>query len=439
MNHPKGLYLLFTVEMWERFSYYGMRALLVLYLTAEFLNGGLGFSDHSASLLYGIFTGFVYFTPLIGGYIADTFIGQRKSIVIGSILMILGHLSLASMQNSVALYTGLTLLILGNGMFKPNISVMVGDLYPDGDSRIDSAFTIFYMGINLGSFFAPLLTGWLAVHYGYRYGFLAAASGLMLGLINYLLLQKKYLGEVGLHTDKHVINKENKSEQTSLTKAEKQRIWAIVILTTFAIAFFAGYEQAGCSMTIFTDRYTDRTCFGLDVPTAWFQSINPLFILILAPLMTIMWGRLDSKGKTVTIPQKMGMGLILLGLGFLLMNLAVYQRGGDTDTLPDTAFKASMWFIVGTYFLHTVGELCLSPIGLSMVSRLAPIKFASLFMGVWLASSAVANFLAGYLSSFVQDSGFLEIYYILALTGILLGILLILLNRTLLRLGNGKL
>lgn len=439
MHHPRGLYLLFTVEMWERFSYYGMRALLVLYLTAEYLNGGLGFSDQSASLLYGIFTGLVYFTPLIGGYIADTYIGQRKSIVIGSVLMILGHLSLASMQNNAALYTGLTLLILGNGMFKPNISVMVGDLYPDGDSRIDRAFTIFYMGINLGSFFAPLVTGWLAVHYGYRYGFLAAASGLMLGLVNYLLLQKKYLGEVGLRPGKQVLKEENALEQTELTKAEKQRIWAIVILTAFAIAFFAGYEQAGCSMTIFTERYTDRTCFGFDVPTAWFQSINPLFILALAPLMTIMWGRLDSKGKTVTIPQKMGMGLILLGLGFLLMNLAVYQRGGDTDTLPDITLKASMWFIVGTYLLHTIGELCLSPIGLSMVSRLAPVKFASLFMGVWLASSAVANFLAGYLSSFVQNDGFLDIYYALAASGILLGILLLTLNRILLKLGNGKL
>ncbi len=430
---------MFTVEMWERFSYYGMRALLVLYLTAEFLNGGLGFSDQSASLLYGIFTGLVYFTPLIGGYIADTYIGQRKSIVIGSILMILGHLSLASMQNNAALYTGLTLLILGNGMFKPNISVMVGGLYPDGDSRKDQAFTIFYMGINLGSFFAPLLTGWLAVHYGYRYGFLAAASGLLIGLVNYLMLQNKYLGQVGMKPGKSIEKEEEAIEHTRVTKAEKQRMWAIVILTAFAIAFFAGYEQAGCSMTIFTERYTDRTCFGFDVPTAWFQSINPLFILALAPLMTIMWGKLDSKGKIVTIPQKMGMGLILLGLGFVLMNLAVYQRGGDTDTLPDVTFKASMWFIVFTYLLHTIGELCLSPIGLSMVSRLAPVKFASLFMGVWLASSAIANFLAGYLSSFVQNTGFLEIYYILATTGILLGLFLLCLNRFLLKLGNGKL
>ena len=423
MRHPKGLYLLFTVEMWERFSYYGMRALLVLYLTAQFLSGGLGFSAQSASLVYGVFTGLVYFTPLIGGYIADNYIGQRKSIVIGSLLMIAGHLSLASVQALPALYIGLALLILGNGMFKPNISVMVGGLYPDGDSRRDSAFTIFYMGINLGSFFAPLLTGWLAVNYGFRYGFLAAATGLAIGLVCYLSLGKRLLGNVGMVA----------------SGDEKNRIKAIVILTMFAIAFFAGYEQAGSSMTLFTEKYLDRNAFGFEVPTAWFQSINPLMILILAPLLSTFWGWLDSRGRGISIPRKMGHGLILLGLGFNVLIFAILSRGGDVNELPDTSVKSPMWFMIAAYFLHTVGELCLSPIGLSMVSRLAPVKYASLFMGVWLVSSAVANFFAGYLSSLTDTYGFLEIYLVLSLVSILLGVVLAVLNKPLLKLGGGKL
>ena len=439
MHHPKGLYLLFTVEMWERFSYYGMRALLVLYLTAQFLSGGLGFTAQSASLVYGVFTGLVYFTPLIGGYIADNYIGQRRSIVIGSLLMIAGHLSLASVQALPALYIGLALLILGNGMFKPNISVMVGGLYPDGDSRRDSAFTIFYMGINLGSFFAPLLTGWLAVNYGFRYGFLAAATGLAIGLVCYLSLGKRLLGNVGMVASGRAGLNGHDIKNSELTADEKNRIKAIVILTMFAIAFFAGYEQAGSSMTLFTEKYLDRKAFGFEVPTAWFQSINPLMILILAPLLSTFWGWLDSKGRGISIPRKMGHGLILLGLGFNVLIFALLSRGGDVNELPDTSVKSPMWFMIAAYFLHTVGELCLSPIGLSMVSRLAPVKYASLFMGVWLVSSAVANFFAGYLSSLTDTYGFLEIYLVLSLVSILLGVVLAVLNKPLLKLGGGKL
>lgn len=439
MRHPKGLYLLFAVEMWERFSYYGMRALLVLYLTAQFLSGGLGFSAQSASLVYGVFTGLVYFTPLIGGYIADNYIGQRRSIVIGSLLMIAGHLSLASVQALPALYIGLALLILGNGMFKPNISVMVGGLYPDGDSRRDSAFTIFYMGINLGSFFAPLLTGWLAVNYGYRYGFLAAATGLAIGLVCYLSLGKRLLGNVGMVASGKAGLNGHDIKNSELTADEKNRIKAIVILTMFAIAFFAGYEQAGSSMTLFTEKYLDRNAFGFEVPTAWFQSINPLMILILAPLLSTFWGWLDSRGRGISIPRKMGHGLILLGLGFNVLIFAILSRGGDVNDLPDTSVKSPMWFMIAAYFLHTVGELCLSPIGLSMVSRLAPVKYASLFMGVWLVSSAVANFFAGYLSSLTDTYGFLEIYILLSQVSILLGVVLAVLNKPLLKLGGGKL
>lgn len=435
MTHHKGLYLIFTVEMWERFSYYGMRALLVLFLTAQVINGGMGFDDETASLAYGIFTGLIYFTPLIGGYIADRYLGQRKAISIGLLLLVAGQLSLAYATTATVVYIGLILQILGNGFFKPCSSIIVGSLYPEGDSRIDSAYTIFYMGINLGSFFSPILTGWLAVAYGFRYGFLAAAGGLILGFLNYILLSNRFLGEIGKHAEK---KKEiDDVPAKPLTKAEKQRIWVIAILTTFAIAFFAGYEQAGCSMTLFAETYVNRDIMDFTVPTAWLQSINPLFILILSPLLSILWTRLGKRDPS--IPTKMGMGLVLLGVGFIFMLGAIMDRGGDIDTVPDVNIKASMWFVVVAYLFHTVGELCLSPIGLSMVSKLAPVKLASLLMGVWLASSAIANFLAGYLSSLTQDNGCFEIYFALTLSSIILGLTLIFIRKPLLEMSHGKL
>jgi len=437
MRHPKGLYLIFTVEMWERFSYYGMRALLVLFLTAQLINGGLGFSEHSASLLYGIFTGLIYFTPLIGGYIADRYIGQRKAISFGLWFLIAGQLTMAFATTAPILYIGLLLQICGNGLFKPSSTIIVGSLYPEGDSRIDSAYTIFYMGINLGSFFSPLITGWLAVNYGFKYGFLAAAIGLILGYLNYSILANRYLGNICKQPARKEL--EQNKENRPLTKGEKNRILVIAILTIFAIVFFAGFEQAGCSMTIFSEKYVDRNVLGFNVPTAWLQSINPLFILLFAPLFSILWTKLDNKGKEISIPTKMGIGLIMLGIGFIAMIGAIYDRGGDVDTIANSKKMASVWFIVFAYMFHTVGELCLSPIGLSMVSRLAPVKLASLLMGVWMASSAVANFMAGYLSSLTSMYGFKEIFIGLTLSSIILGVVLIIIRKPLLRLSEGRL
>lgn len=315
MRHPKGLYLIFAVEMWERFSYYGMRALLVLFLTAQLINGGLGFSEKSASLLYGIFTGLVYFTPLIGGYLADNYIGQRKAILWGMIFLIAGQLALT---------------------------------FSNGESMV-------------------------------------------------------------------------------------------YILTSFAIAFFAGYEQAGCSMTLFSEKFVDRNVLDFQIPTAWLQSINPLLILLLAPVMSMMWSLLGARGKEPSIPAKMGWGLILLGVGFIFMLGAIFERGGDVDIVPDVQVKASMWWVVAAFFFHTVGELCLSPIGLSMVSKLAPIKLASLFMGVWLASSAIANFMAGYLSSLTERYGCYEMFLFLTCVSIALGVILIAIRKPMIRMGHGKL
>ena len=435
LRHPKGLYLLFLTEMWERFSYYGMRALLVLYLTLSLVEGGMGFTEEYATLLYGFFTGLVYFTPLIGGWLADHYIGQRKSIEAGSLLMIAGHLCLALSTTRLLLYTGLLLLILGNGFFKPNISVMVGRLYTDGDPRRDGAYTLFYMGINIGAFFAPLLTGYLAVKWGYRYGFLAAAAGLILGLLVYRMLARRWLGDIGRYPS---AARPEQAEQPSaaLSPEEKDRSWVIVILTLFAVVFFAGYEQAGSSLTLYTEKYIDRTIGAFEVPTAWYMLFNPLLIVVLAPLMSLLWTWLGGRRKDPPIPVKMGLGLVLLGVGFFIMLGAVAARGGDN---PDTAVKASMGFVLGTYLLHTVGELCLSPIGLSMVSRLSPVKLASMMMGVWLASSFVANSLSGGLASYAAVHGAHDVFLWLGLASVLFGLLLIGLTKWLLKLSHGRL
>jgi len=433
-GHPKGLYLLFATEMWERFSYYGMRALLVLYLTKSLINGGLGFTDDNASLLYGFFTGFVYFTPLIGGWLADNYLGQRKAIVIGAVLMMLGQFSLATETSLPFLYTGLVLLIIGNGFFKPNISVIVGKLYEPGDPRKDSAFTIFYMGINVGAFFAPLLTGYMALTYGYRYGFLVAGIGMLFGLLVFTILGNRYLGEVGNAPSCKA--KDSSLENVPLTKEEKDRTLAIVVFVLFSIFFFAGFEQAGSSMTLYTEKYIDREIGSFVVPTEWFQSVNPLLIVILAPLLTVLWRWLGMRGKEPSIPVKMSMGMVLLGLGFLVLYGAVCARGGDG---ADESVKASILFILFTYLFHTLGELCLSPIGLSMVSKLAPVKLASLMMGVWLLSSFFANILGGWISSNISDVGAGTIFLSICVFSVALGVILFSLNQWLVRKSHGVL
>lgn len=433
-GHPKGLYLLFATEMWERFSYYGMRALLILYLTKSAMEGGLGFSEKDASLLYGIFTGLVYFTPLIGGWLADKYIGQRWSVTIGAVLMMCGQFSLFYDSNLFCLYTGLLLLVLGNGFFKPNISVMVGGLYSKDDERLDAAYTIFYMGINVGALFAPLLTGYFAYHYGYRYGFLVAAIGMLLGILFYNFLGRRYLGDLCLHPVSKTVESENNN--VSLTKEEKDRIKVIAVFVLFSVFFFAGFEQAGSSFTLYTDKYIDRNVMGFEIPTAWFQSINPLFIVILAPIATLLWRYLSKRGKEPSIPTKMAMGMVLLGIGFFVMLGAVWQRGGD---VTDPAIKASLWFMAITYLFDTMGELCLSPIGLSMVSKLSPVKLASLMMGVWLLGSFFANLLAGYLASFTGSMGASVLFLSLAIFSICMGILLFFLRNLLVRKSHGRL
>ncbi len=479
LSHPKGLYLLFVTEMAERFSYYGMRALFVLYLVAAFFN------DQFSSQIYGSYTGLVYLTPLIGGYIADRYWGNRRSILVGSAIMAIGQfLMFASacvvkqaifeqggaidqtVDNSLAtilMFLGLGFLIIGNGFFKPNISTMVGDLYEQTDSRKDAAFSIFYMGINVGAFIAPLICGtlgngnWMDPS-AFKWGFFCAGVAMVLSMVVFYLLKDKYLItpegiQIGLapkdsdlrkiKEEKNVYQKPQEKNSKlrlylsfvafaglfvffasgsdninniisamiysisivlpvfiitdkSLTSTEKARIGVIYIIAIFVIFFWSAFEQAGASLTIFADRQVDRTIGSWEMPTTWFQSINPIVVVIFAPIMAILWQYLGSKGKEPFSPAKQAIGLLLLAIGYVIIAYATFGVEGEN--------KVSMWWLVALYFIHTIGELCLSPIGLSMVNKLSPARFASLLMGVWFMSNAASNIFAGELSTLLPGS-----------------------------------
>ena len=454
-GHPKGLYLLFFTEMWERFSYYGMRAILILYLTKKFIEGGLGMDEKYAMLLYGYFTGFVYFTPLIGGWLADRYLGKRLAVMIGGVTMMLGQFTLFGLNSTTGLYIGLLLLIIGNGFFKPNISTLVGGLYKDGDSRRDAAFTIFYMGINLGAMIAPLVIGVVtdnmfattnedgSISYGYRYGFLVSGIGMLLGQVIFNLLGTKYLGDLGTKPVGAVSDTEVAKVQKSINpetrevldeKQEKQRISVIFILLIFAVFFWAGFEQAGSSLSLYTDKYIDRSIGSFEIPTSWFQSVNPLFIVTLAPLFTLFWA--SPIGRRLTTPVKMGVGMIILGVGFLFMIGAVAERSANGD-VDDVNNKAALMWLIMTYLLHTIGELCISPVGLSVVTKLSPPKLASVLMAVWMLSSFFANIVGGYIASYVETMGAGEVFTYIAGFVSVCGVLLILLNKVILKLMHG--
>ena len=454
-GHPKGLYLLFFTEMWERFSYYGMRAILILYLTKKLMEGGLGMDEKDATLLYGYFTGFVYFTPLIGGWLADRYLGKRLAVTIGGITMMLGQFTLFGLNSTTGLYIGLLLLIIGNGFFKPNISTLVGGLYKDGDSRRDAAFTIFYMGINLGAMIAPLVIGVVtdnmfattnedgSISYGYRYGFLVSGIGMLLGQVIFNLLGTKYLGDLGTKPIGAVSDSSVTESSKSVNpetrevldeKQEKQRISVIFILLIFAVFFWAGFEQAGSSLSLYTDKYIDRSIGSFEIPTSWFQSVNPLFIVTLAPLFTLFWA--SPIGRRLTTPVKMGIGMIILGAGFLFMIGAVAERSANGD-VNDVNNKAALMWLIMTYLLHTIGELCISPVGLSVVTKLSPPKLASVLMAVWMLSSFFANIVGGYIASYVETMGAGEVFTYIAGFVSVCGVLLILLNKVILKLMHG--
>lgn len=478
-GHPAGLYLVFFTGMWERFSYYAMRGILVLYLTATWLNGGLGYDEKFSTTVYGLATGLCYFTPLFGGWLSDRYLGQRKSILIGGFIMVLAQFLLFAPElfttvspnmtpeqlahnefiGRVGLFAGLFLLIIGNGFFKPNISSIVGDLYEPGDRRLDSAFSIFYMGINLGAVIAPLIVGLLAdnvfattfvdangvtqITHGYRYGFLAAAVGVLIGQLLFVFLSNKYLGNIGMEPKGAAKLAESTTEEVKvpLTRQEKERIAVIFIFFFFAVFFFAGMEQAGASFNLYANKYIDRTIFGHEIPTAWLQMINPFFVIVLAPVFAYFWN--TRLGQALNTPLKMGLGLIVLGIGFWFMLIAGFQRGatwqGGLNIIdnPDGMVKASMIWMILTYLLHTIGELSLSPVGLSIVTKLSPARFASLFMGVWIMAAAFANMLAGLISSYVVELGASTVFASISAFVMVLGILMVSLNKVIERMMHG--
>lgn len=473
-THPKGLYALFFTEMWERFSYYGMRALLVLYLTSQVMTGGFGLERANALEIYAIFTGLVYLTPIAGGLLADKILGQRKSIYIGGILMALGNFVLAMSHGSATqepsfalLNLGLGLIIVGNGFFKPNISTMVGGLYEENDTRRDSGFTLFYMGINLGAFIAPLVSGTLGETVGWAWGFGSAGIGMLLGVLVFHLTTQ-HLGTVGMPPtmkDKSVTKFRSKDWLdivgiivgcaiatwalitffTSLgddtysmimntlfivggiavlyivfknTDGGNQwsRVGVIVVLCFFNIFFWAGFEQAGGTFNLFAEEKTNRMLAGFEIPTSWFQSINALGIFILAPVFAALWIALNRVNKNPNIPVKFGLGLVLLGLGFVVMYFANKASNGGVLISP-------LW-LVFVYLLHTIGELFLSPIGLSMITKLSPPKIVSLMMGLWFSSIALANYMAGILENLLHKFD-MELFSFLIMSSVASGIVLL--------------
>ena len=453
-GHPRGLSTLFFTEMWERFSFYGIRPLLVLFMTAALADGGFGFERTQASAIVGIYAASVYLASLPGGWIADRWLGLRRAIWYGGILIALGHLSIAlsSVFAHRAFFLGLIFIVMGTGLLKPNISAIVGDLYPEGGSRRDAGFSIFYMGINVGALIAPIITGLLGERVGWHYGFGAAGVGMVLGLITYRLRARDTLGPLG--TAPSVGPEEQRRVRNiviaaagiialvvlmammgvftispvaigtrmrdimlgmavlyfiylfffaGLNTGEKKRVAVIVVLFVFATIFWSAFEQAPTSLNLFARDFTDRVIFGWEVPTLWLQSVNSLFVILLAPVFAAVWVALGRRGRDLSSPGKFAFGLFFAGLGFLIMVLAANNviSGGQ-------AVRVSMLWLSVSYFLQTIGELALSPVGLSSMTKLAPRKFVGQMMGVWFMAAALGNLIAGLVGGHVNPENLQE-------------------------------
>ncbi|QCO37600.1 peptide MFS transporter [Leptospira interrogans] len=409
-SHPKGLTILFFTETWERFSFYGMRALLVLFLTKVF-----HFSDVDANRIYGIYTGLVYLTPLLGGYLADRYLGFKKCIFLGATLMMFGHLSLA-FETKPFFFLGLGLLILGVGFFKPNIATVLGRIYDeDNKTRMkDSGFTIFYMGINLGGFLGPLFCGYFSKSWGWGYGFGVAAFGVLFGILILLLGQKQFPEKV-FEPGKKYHTVEGQKHST-LKKEEKQKLAVIFIFTLFVIIFWAAFEQIGSSINLFIDRHVNRNLFGYDIPTPFFQSLNPLLILIFAPIIASFWTTLAKNNWKPDTSTRFATGFFILALGFLVLTLVTL------DFRPGHKISA-VWLLLMVLCI-TVGELFTSPGGLALVTKLSPKQLGGFMMGVWLLSSFFGNILAGELAGFMKTDSFPTFFGMFAILAFVGGMIL---------------
>ncbi len=438
LGHPKGLFVLFLTEMWERFSYYGMRSLLVLYMVNHlFIQPDvgarvLGFdmvkgmyeslfhtsfaAQPLGSWVYGLYTGFVYFTPFFGGLLADRFLGQRRTVVIGGVLMAIGHFLMAS---EALFFPALMFLILGNGCFKPNISTQVGLLYPPGDKRRDSAFSIFYVGINLGAFLAPLVCGTLGQKVGWHYGFGAAGVGMVLGLIFYMMNQKHLAPDVLAQRKADV-----SAVKEKMTREEWMRVLAICVACFIVAAFWAVYEQQGNTLQLWADANTRWTFFGWQMPSSWYQSFNPFMIFLFTPLLTSFWAWQAARGQEPSSLTKMAIGCVLLGLGFIIMISAAQGLGS-----PDE--KRSIMWLVSSTMIYTFGELYLSPIGLSFVTKVAPVRIVSMMMGVWFLANFIGNYMTGYLGTFYERIPKTQFFGLMTTIAVVAGLVLFVIGRPL--------
>ena len=469
-GHPRGLSTLFFTEMWERFSYYGMRALLILFMTAAVSDGGLGFDTAVAGAVYGLYTSMVYMSTLPGGWVADRLIGQRRAVLYGGIVIACGHFSMA-FPTLTTFYLGLFLIVVGTGLLKGNVSVIVGQLYAARDNRRDAAFSIFYMGINLGAFISPLVCGYLGQRVNWHAGFAAAGIGMLVGVVQYVF-GAKYLGDAGLRP----VPAESPEAAAALrrrsilwsggvaavlailaagaytgvipvtatqiadgagylllilcvgffgwlffggnwTPEERKRLYVIGVFFLAAALFWSLFEQAGSTLNLFADRDTATTIFGWAYPSSWFQSMNSLFIWAFAPVFAWVWIALGRRGKEPSTPVKFSLGLVLVGAGFAVLIVAARLAEGGVQVSP-------MWLTV-VYLLHTFGELCLSPVGLSAMTKLAPARIAGLMMGVWFLATAVGNFIAGRLAGFYESMPLPALFTNIALIGILAGLVLL--------------
>lgn len=447
-GHPRGLPTLFFTEMWERFSYYGLRPLLVLFMSAALAQGGFGFERGQASAIVGIYAACVYLASLPGGWVADRLLGLRRAIMTGAVLISLGHISIglsAFAHGRLPFFLGLILIVLGTGLLKPNISAIVGDLYPEGGARRDAGFSIFYMGINLGSFFGQLVTGFLGEAVGWHWGFGAAGVGMLIGLTVFATRAKSTLGDLGLHPTRHpdaavqarqertvklvvgaglallvlvivlaavgavTLNPQAIGQKMTyvlvgvavfyfaylfiaggLTSDEKKRVSVIFILFVFAAIFWSAFEQAPTSLNLFARDFTNRNLAGFEIPATWFQSVNSAFIILLSPVVAALWIGMAKRKREMASPLKFALGLAFAAVGFVIMILAanaVVSSGG--------ALKVSAWWLVGSYFFQTIGELFVSPVGLSSMTKLSPRKYVGQMMGIWFLASAVGNLIGG--------------------------------------------
>jgi POT family proton-dependent oligopeptide transporter len=474
-GHPRGLSTLFMTEMWERFSYYGGRALLILYMTDAVVSGGLGMTVAEAGALYALYTSVVYMTNLPGGWIADKFIGARNAVFYGGIIIAIGNACLAT-GVSTLFYVGLALIALGTGLLKPNVSTMVGSLYAKDDARRDAGFSIFYMGINLGAFMAPLIAGYLGQNIAWRWGFAAVTVGMILGLIQYKL-GAKHLGTAGMKEEAKTAE-EAASRRRSLmiglgvvaalvaipllvgamglaevgvewvsnmvgiillvlpvayfavlfltgqwSGEERGRIVAIIVFYIAAALFWSSFEQAGTTLTLFADRHTDNSVAGADFPSTWWQSVNALFIIALAPVFAWLWVWLSRRRREPSTPLKFSLGLLLVGLGFLLLVPAAFmvQDGGEGT-------RVGPQWLLGIYFLHTLGELCLSPVGLSAMTKLAPERIVGQMMGIWFLGAATGNYIGGRVGGLFESYPLSGIFLAVFATSAAAGLVMLLIT-----------